>query len=175
MTTAPSMPVFRPSKRRFALPMVVLALAALVGGAGGGCTKDYSDKDIEEISLSQVRTLTGGKDAPKVMLVDPRAESDFAAGHLPGAQNLGLNSERARTGEGLNPVFKGYKHIVVYGDDPSSAPAIAMTKRLMTAGAKGVKLFRGGLIEWRRAGLPIEKDAAASVGDEAKKAGTLAK
>lgn len=131
----------------------------LMGAAAAltGCTNDPSDKDIVDISLNEVRALRDGKDAERTMFVDPRAPEDFAAGHIPGAKNYMINSERSRTGEGLNPVFHGYKHLIVYGDDPSSGPAIAMTKRLMIAGADGVRLFRGGLIEWKRAGLLVEK------------------
>lgn len=139
-----------------------VAAAAMAACTIGGCTNDPSDKDIKEVSLAEVRSLREGKHAASVMLVDPRAKVDFDAGHIPGAKNYGINSERARTGEGLNPVFSGYKHLIVYGDDPSSGPAIAMTKRLMITGADGVRLFRGGLMEWRRAGLPVEKTSASS-------------
>jgi rhodanese-related sulfurtransferase len=143
-----------------------------------GCQTDVSDKDIEIISLSQTRTLLEGKESSKVMLVDPRAASDFNAGHLPGAQNLGVNSERAKTGDKLNPVFDGYKYIIVYGDDPASAPARAMAKRLMMKNADGVKWFQGGLIEWRRAGLKVEKnggEATATETDAAKRSEMLGK
>ena len=142
-------------RRSSCVPAVLL----LMGAALTGCTNDPSDKDIKNISLNEVRSLREGKDADRTMFVDPRAPEDFAAGHIPGARNYMINSERSRTGDGLNPVFHGYKHLIVYGDDPSSGPAIAMTKRLMIAGADGVRLFRGGLIEWTRAGLPVETSA----------------
>lgn len=143
-----------------------------------GCKTDVTDADIDVISISQTRAYIEGKDASKVMLVDPRAESDYNAGHLPGAQNLGLNSERAKTGDKLNPIFDGYKYIIVYGDDPASGPAKAMAKRLMMKDADGVKFFAGGLVEWRRAGLKIEKSGAESAGtgtDATKRSETLGK
>lgn len=155
---------------------VVALLAGLVNLTG--CQPDVSDTDIEIISLNEFRSLTEGKNASQVMIVDPRSERDFEAGHIPGAQNYGLNSERAKAGTGLNPVFSGYKHLVVYGDDPGSGPGKAMSKRLMMLKAKNVKFFAGGLIEWRRAGLRVEtgKGGATAAGAETeKKSGTLAK
>jgi rhodanese-related sulfurtransferase len=123
----------------------------------GGCETDATDADIVVVQLSEVKALTTGPKASTVLLVDPRAPLDFNAGHIAGAKNYQLNSERSRTGEGLNPLFRGYKHIFVYGEDPSSGTAKAMTKRLLNAGADGVRMYAGGMVEWRRSGLPIEK------------------
>lgn len=160
------------NRRSVRFPAILLLLGAL--GGLGGCTNDPSDKDIKEISLNEVRALREGKDASRTMLVDPRAPGDFEAGHIPGAQNHQINSERSRTGDGLNPVFRGYKHLIVYGNDPTPGPAMAMSKRLVIMGADGVRLFKGGLVEWKRAGLPVEKTEPA-VADEGKTSGTLAK
>lgn len=148
---------------RFSFPALALLLLTVVGV---GCEADPSDKDIVRISLAEVRSLREGKDATRVMFVDPRSPDDYAAGHIPGAHNYGINSERAKSGGGLNPVFRGYKHIIVYGDDPSSGPAIAMTKRLMIMRADNVRLYSGGLLEWRRAGLPVEKGTPAAASNE---------
>lgn len=144
-------------------------------GLLAGCESDPSDKDIEYISLGELRTLLEGKDASKTLLVDPRAPQDYDAGHIPGAQNYGINSERAKTGGGLNPVFKGYKHLIVYGDNPSPGPAQAMAKRLMYMKADNVRVFGGGMMEWRRAGLSVEKSDTKAAAEEQKKSGTLGK
>lgn len=142
--------------------IVLLAPVLLVAGLVGCGSNQVSDADIEAISLTEFRGLMEGKNAEKVMIVDPRAKSDFDQGHIPGAKNLGINQERAKSGGGLNPLFRGYKTIVVYDADPIPGPAVAMTKRLMLAGADEVRLFRGGLVEWKRAGLRVEQTAEAA-------------
>jgi rhodanese-related sulfurtransferase len=135
-----------------------LAVAwGITGALGGGCTREISDKDIRAITLEEVRKMVSSPKENEVMLVDPRPPSDFAAEHIAGARNISLNQVTARSGVGMNPELEAYRNLIVYGNDPGSAIAVAMTKRLMEAGHDRVWLFRGGLIEWRRAGLKTEK------------------
>ncbi len=133
-----------------------MLIAAVVGLAGvlGGCDKSISDKDIQPISLTELRALTQSDRPNMVLLIDPRSPAAFARGHLPGARNLSLEAIDDRFG--TTPELERYSNLVVYGDDPGTGVGRAMAKRLMSVGYKSVRLFFGGVSEWRRAGLELE-------------------
>lgn len=128
-----------------------------VGMGVGGCHDTISDKDIEYIGLAQVKAAVDEKSG-KTYLIDPRAPQDFAQGHIPSASNLQL-SQVSEKKDSLDPALSRYKLLIIYGQAPNSDVAKGMTKRLMRAGAKDVKMFNGGYLEWSRSGLPVEKSA----------------
>lgn len=121
-----------------------------------GCAGEMTDRDVREVGLGEVKRLhdRAERDASAVLLIDPRPASAFAEARLPRARNLTL----ADVASDLGPrsEFRRFDEIVVYGDGPGTASARAMTKRLMALGYDDVRLFSGGLREWRLAGFPIE-------------------
>jgi len=125
-----------------------------------GCTRTITDNDIKQVTLTEVRSYTGGKSKKSVLVVDPRPADEFRAAHIPGARNLELSAVQARGSTDLNPELAAYDTIIVYGDDPGSPAARAMVKRLMEKGHDSVYFFRGGLSEWTRGGLKVEGDKA---------------
>lgn len=70
-----------------------------------------------------------------------------------------------RPERGVDPALDRYGQLVVYGDDPGTGSAVAMTKRLMMTGYKKVRMFMGGMSEWKRAGLPVEGESGAGAGE----------
>ncbi|RMH14179.1 MAG: rhodanese-like domain-containing protein [Planctomycetota bacterium] len=141
--------------RKWYLP----ALASLVFGVLGCSERKVDNRDIEFIGLTQLRVLMdearGNPD--KLLLIDPRIASEFAAGHLPGAVNIRLPEvDRAA---GRDPMIARHSHIVVYGNDPGSAVAQGMTKKLISRRYKNVRMFAGGIAEWRKAGFALEQSA----------------
>lgn len=144
---------FRANGRNLAAAIGLSAIPLFLGA----CQDNISDLDIEAIPLAEVRQLQakGGATA----FIDPRSAGDFSQGRIPGAMNLTL-PEVPDQKDSLDPRLSNYKHIVVYGDNPGSGVARAMTKRLMRAGAKHVRWFSGGLAEWRGNGLKVEQDSA---------------
>lgn len=132
----------------------------LSAGAITGCDTAPSDKDIVVIPLNKAQELynkAATRDARAALFVDPRAKQDYDAAHIRGAQNLALrqvNPKRDR-----DPQLEKYGVLIVYGDNPGSAPAKAMVKRLLLLGYDDVKWFPGGLEEWREARLPIDEPA----------------
>lgn len=140
----------------------VRTLAAVLSCAGAsllvGCNKSISDKDIQPISLAEVRALTQTDRQASVLLIDPRSSAAYARGHIPGARNLRLESVDDR--EGTDPALERYSALVVYGEDPGTGTGRAMAKRLMSVGYKDVRLFLGGLSEWTRAGLDVRAEEA---------------
>ncbi len=133
------------------------AVLSLVG-VHGGCANRVDDRDIRMIQASEVKSLLdrSGVDAGAVLVVDPRPEARFDAGHLPRARNMGLPPLEAG---GNDPALTPYSTLVVSGENPADPLGPAMAKRLMQLHYKGVRLFAGGLDEWRRLGYPVETGA----------------
>ena len=92
-------------------------------------------------------------DEGTVVLIDPRRSDRFESGHLPNARNVLLPDQTFDRGK--DPAIERYENIVVYGNDPGSAAAIAMTKRLMSMRYDGVRWYEQGIREWVDAGLPL--------------------
>lgn len=135
--------------------LLALGVSAMLAG---GCSSTISDKDILYTNLTEVRNISQAKPGT-VYLIDARAPQDFAAGHIPGANNLQLYQVPYRK-DSLDPALDRYKMLIVYGEAPNSPSAKGMTKRLMFVGAKEVRMFNGGILEWTRSGNPVEKGTA---------------
>ncbi len=144
----------RPALSRTIIPLLLAAAGLSVPS---GCT-DISDADIKQVKISEVRTLTLRQaekpDSHQIILIDPRAKARYDIAHLPGARNLKLPQVAEKSG--TDPTIAAYDHIIVYGTDPGSAAARAMTKRLMSVGYDHVRLFAGGVNEWVQAGYAVE-------------------
>jgi rhodanese-related sulfurtransferase len=124
-----------------------------------GCGTTISDKDVDkhQVSVGEVKRLLDlqnkkGKESV-ILLIDPRPEAEFQKAHIPGARNLQL--AQIKTKEKRRDL-EGYKNLIVYGNDPASASARAMVKRLMTNEYENVALMAGGLYQWRVTGGTLE-------------------
>lgn len=140
--------------------MIVTGLLLGTLSAGWGCETRTSDKDIAKesvlVSLADVRQLmlTREEEPEAVLLIDPRSPRAFAEGHLPGARNLRLPEVPEQSTPA--PDLQRYRRLVVYGENPGSAVAKAMFKRLLAVGYGGVRFFPGGLHEWTATGYAVE-------------------
>lgn len=123
-------------------------------GCGG-----VSDKSIKDVSVVEARRLFDAAQRPgrasTLAIVDPRSPRDFAAGHIPGARNIRLAD--MPTDAPIDRRLDSADAILVYGTNPASIPARAMTKRLLALGYSGVRFMPGGLVEWERAGGPVNR------------------
>jgi rhodanese-related sulfurtransferase len=125
-----------------------------------GCQQGTSEKDINEgvvLSLADVRDAIDRRDGgepERALMIDPRAPKYFDAGHLPGAVNLRLPDVREE--DPKDPDLQRFSRLIVYGENPGTAVARAMFKRLHAIGYGGVKFYAGGLDEWARSGGQIE-------------------
>jgi len=151
-------------------PRTILTLATASCVALSGCTnlKKVSDKDIDPVALPELRaimtTAAAQPDKPVLYLIDPRRPERFEAGHLPGARHI-LLFEAPETG-GRSPEIAEHEFIVVYGDDPGSTTARAMTKRLMSLRYDDVFWFREGVAGWLEAGLPLVTETVVGNADD---------
>lgn len=129
----------------------VLGAGALAFGALAGCETKITDKDIKFITAGELRQMMDVRQSGRpdhLFLIDPRSAREYAEGHITGAEHITIDrviSEKSPR----NPPFNRYSTIVVYGNDPGSAPAKGMAKRIMSLGhRKNTKMYAGGMKEW---------------------------
>lgn len=129
-----------------------LLVGAIALGGLGGCQTDVRESDIKFVESSELRRLVvdeQGTRRGQLLLIDPRSEREFGEGHITGASNLTLDRVTPEN-SARNPRFGDYKHVIVYGNDPASGPARAMTKRILGLKHKHVRMYGGGFREWAR-------------------------
>lgn len=152
-TPYPLLPIF---------PILTAALALFSALLLTGCQRgQVSDRRIEVITLAQAvdyHERSVGPDA-EVLFIDARRTPIFEQGHIKGAANLRPDDVDLRMG--TDPELNAKDALVVYGQDPSSAVARAMSKRLIQAGYNSllksrVKFYPGGYSEWLQTGLPVD-------------------
>lgn len=133
-------------------------LVVLMSSVFAGC--EISDKDIKYVGVSEVRQLQvrAEREPKTLLLVDPRSPAAYARERLPGAMHMEFRSDMKD--RGVDRRLSSHRNIVVYGDNPGSAAARGMTKRLMLVGYDNVRLFAGGVEEWKTMRYPVEGDAA---------------
>ncbi len=121
---------------------------------GSGCSQTTSDRTLSRIEAPAVADRLRGSNAERTLIIDTRPAAAYQAGHIPSAVNLRLEDIAAGRAAGIDR----YPVIIVYGENPASATATAMTKRLQSLGYTGARLFEGGMDAWRRGGLPVARD-----------------
>lgn len=143
-------------RRRLFGGVLALGLTLATGLAlfTGGCASERIDDRSVPISEASDVSKAIARQARAALLVDARPDADFAAGHLPGAVNIRLEHlQDARFVDRL----RSAPAIIVYGQNPGSAGAMALAKRLIGLHMRDVRYFPGGFDAWTRAGGRIER------------------
>ncbi len=117
------------------------------------CSTKVSTNSIEPIAPARVGELVGSK-PHETLLLDARTPEAFQAGRLPGARRVALPDIDPIK---RNPDWERFATIVVYGENPGSLAAEAVTKRLLSVAYERVYLLEGGFAAWQSAGLPVER------------------
>ncbi len=117
------------------------------------------------VKLDQLRLLV---DNPSIALLDARPVSFFEIGHLPGALSLprrDLDNDGATANARLREVNqllakRGVKRLVVYCSGAECTDSDVVARRLTAEGWKNnqVEVYGGGWAEWKKSGLPVEKN-----------------
>ena len=132
---------------------------------------------MPEEHLISASELAGRPDDPRLRLADVRwyvgepgrNRAEYAAGHLPGAVFLDVDTDlSAPAGPGRHPLPDpgdlasllaergfGDDHLIVAYDDAGGIYAARLWWMLRWIGHPGVRLLDGGLPAWRAAGLPL--------------------
>lgn len=114
---------------------------------------------VPPIAAAELRAKLAGDEPP--VLIDVLPEEEFCAAHLPGARNACVyNVTFLDDVKGLAPGLD--TSVVVYGSRASNLASATAAEKLLAAGYTRVVDFRGGLEEWRVAGLPCEGDPSAA-------------
>jgi rhodanese-related sulfurtransferase len=110
------------------------------------------DRLPQPVLLVEVREIAkaGG------VLVDARDGALYADGHLPGAVSLPLGEVEAQL-PGFRQKVDSGKTLIAYCNGYGCPDSFDLGMRLLKEGYRDVRVFEGGLPEWRDAGLPLEK------------------
>lgn len=95
-----------------------------------------------------------------VLVVDVRNPSEFTddLGHVPGALNVPLSNLSTKL-EQLQPRLTPYADTPVYVVCRTANRAASAARLLKRAGLKDIKVVDGGMVRWKREGLPTSRSA----------------
>jgi rhodanese-related sulfurtransferase len=129
--------------------------------AGGVAAWEASGRPVErlaEMTIAELAKRVGGTD-DKTIVLDVRDPSEWAAGHIPGAQNVSAGSIAA----GVTPMFADGRTVaVICGSGYRSSVASSL---LQSRGIDTIVAVPSGMSTWSDAGLPTESGGP---GEEAK-------
>lgn len=104
------------------------------------------------VSLEELRSMS----AEDALLLDARSRDLYLQGHLPGARSLPWGEI-----DTLLEEFRGQvpldRPLIAYCSGYGCEDSFHLGQRLMAAGYADVRVYEGGLPEWRDAGLPVEE------------------
>ena len=148
--------MLRGCKRRLGVGIAALFVTATSWAQGDIVDTAYVEK-----------ALTRG-----VIMWDARDSTDYAAGHIPGAVNLGSVKKvfRDPNREDLPSVAQAEKIFGAAGIDPVRKEVIVYSRKgdpyayyglhaMKYYGAKQAKVYHGGLDDWKAAGKAVSKEA----------------
>ncbi len=153
------------TSRQFAVNIAKLALAAVaLSGAvvtavahaqSGGvyqATLAEPNQKTREVSTEDVRRVLVDGSA---ILLDTRTRAEFAAGHIPGAQNLAVPP--AQTVAAVEQLVGGDKTraLVLYCNGPFCQASRRVSEQLTDAGFTNVRRYQLGIPVWRALGGPV--------------------
>jgi rhodanese-related sulfurtransferase len=132
-----------------------LVLDAIAGRLAPPATAVRSavDQLPQPALLTEVRELLAAGARP----VDAREAAQFADGHLPGALSLPLGEFDVQLEDFRRQVAAG-ETLVLYCSGYGCPDSFDLGLLLMAAGYRDVRVFEGGLPEWRDAGLPVARE-----------------
>jgi rhodanese-related sulfurtransferase len=102
---------------------------------------------VEHVSAEELQKRLARGD---VVVLDVRPETEYKAGHIPGAQSVPVDALAS-----LAPKLPRRRQIVAYCRGPYCVYADDAVRLLQARGLKARRLDVG-FPEWRRAGLPVE-------------------
>lgn len=133
----------------------VVALAVLLIAPATAGNPDYRSPErvagAETVDVEEARRLHSAG----IVFVDVRAPRLHKRQHIPGSVHLDLNDQF--TEEALAKVVGKDQPFIVYCSGVTCTRSFRAAARAVRWGYSGVKYFRGGVVDWRAAGLPLKK------------------
>lgn len=93
-----------------------------------------------------------------VVFVDVRNPRLFRRKHIPGSYHLDLKNGFEKAA--LEKLVKKDQPVVIYSSGVNCARGYRAVALAVSWGFANVKYFRGGIVEWRDAGYPVESSEA---------------
>ena len=143
----------KPFRRKLIASVILLSsLSPVASQLHASASVALAKEGSGELDLSAAKALF---DSHSACFVDARSEYSYYTSHIKGARSL----SDSRFDEQF-PDFRQKNSIetliVVYCIGPSCGKARDVAEKLKKKGYRNVKVFSGGLIEWSRAGFPME-------------------
>lgn len=137
----------------------IVLLAALSVGATclSACAPKISDGVVVRTDAPALARMIQEDKSGTILLIDTRPSADFRAGTIGGAVNMRLGDVESDRRE---PALTRYSELIVFGQNPGDVTAMAMAKRLLTAGYGDVLLFEAGVDGWVGAGMRLQPGGA---------------
>lgn len=140
---------------------MILAVAGETNAQGSNIFQATLGETVPtgEVSTEELRRILVDGSA---VVLDSRSRAQYAAGHVPGANNIDLPSD-APPSEYLAAVAqllggdKG-KALVLYCNGPKCGASRSLSKRLVEAGFTNVRRYQLGIPIWRGLGGPTEME-----------------
>ncbi|GAA6133939.1 rhodanese-like domain-containing protein [Oceaniserpentilla sp. 4NH20-0058] len=88
------------------------------------------------------------------LFIDPRRDSDYAAGRIPDAVHL--NSKSVLSEDTLAAEAKKDEAIVFYCNGPKCKRSAVSSEKAVSWGYTQIYYFRDGFPAWKEAGYPVE-------------------
>lgn len=129
----------------------VLAVVAPVSyAAKAGYTAPEQVPGTTTVTAAEVKALhdAGG------VIVDVRSPRLYTRRHIPGAYHQDLKDTYDE--ETLAAVAKKDEPVVIYCSGVKCSRSSRASEMAVSWGYKDVRYFRGGIVEWRDAGYPVE-------------------
>ncbi len=97
-----------------------------------------------------------GRARPPFAVLDVRSAARYAQGHVPGARSLTLEELQRALPIGTTASTE----LIVLGEGPEDPRVRSAALALRRQGARRVAELGGGMLEWQRAGRPLETGPA---------------
>jgi rhodanese-related sulfurtransferase len=133
----------RQTVARLVVVGILGALTLVAAGCGG------TEEAVSAVDVSEAAALVA--EEPELVVLDVRTPAEFAAGHLPGAVNLDVESADFAARVAELPTDEAY--LVYCRTDNRSGVA---TQQMAELGFDEVYDVQGGIEAWVAAGGPVE-------------------
>ena len=128
--------------------ILLLIVAVLSGGMLlAGCSSSSSTAQVSTVGVSDFQAVT---QQDGVQVIDVRTPAEFAAGHLPDAVNIDVES--SGFADQVAALDKGVTYAVYCRSGNRSKTA---TAQMADAGIATIYELDGGINDWAAAGYPI--------------------
>ena len=94
---------------------------------------------------------------PRVVFLDTRSKTEFAVGHVPGAEEISYTDLQKQLTADRLAQLRSADAVVVYGASEEADIEQLLAQELHRRGLSPPNVLMGGVSAWEAAGLPLER------------------